>query len=427
MFSPEVAVAALAWLISALLCYGFLRKAALNFLDPLILAALSIPFSAALLAVLCFTGLVPWDKLILFAVVLCTYLLGARLVSAFFSRESFRKAVGGVFLNIRQNEATTFLIITTLTTLVLAVLGVQANAQGDARQEFGRLFRPLVVFQNGAFLFSLVLLLSPKLPASKATAWAFVLVALSIPFSGKSVLLPLVYWFGLRLFLQERSLSLRVSVGLFLLFILGVGTMGLLAYGVTNLGEVFVLFTERLWLAGDVYIYAYQQDALSSIRASYPVSFLSYMMHPISSLVGVRAYEKPLGAMLSSEVTGENLFTGPNPQLPVLLDFFFPNTFAAPFLNAFIIGGLVLGFRPLGIALSRSRSRYVRLGGIVSAIFCPVAGFLDTSQVLISLVGILVCTLLGITLEIAPVNRRRLHAHFSQAESKQRLSARPPI
>jgi hypothetical protein len=44
------------------------------------------------------------------------------------------------------------------------------------------------------------------------------------------------------------------------------------------------------------------------------------------------------------------------------------------------------------LRLASSRSRYLGLGSIAAAIFCPAAGFVDTSQVLITLIGVIAVT-----------------------------------
>jgi hypothetical protein len=105
--------------------------------------------------------------------------------------------------------------------------------------------------------------------------------------------------------------------------------------------------------------------------------------------------------MLASEVMRDDVLTGPNPQLPVVLDYFFPDTYAAMLPLAFATGFMAIGLRPLGMFIAgRSRSRYVRIGGIVAAIFGPVAGFLDTSLVVIALVGIVAATVPLVLMEL---------------------------
>jgi hypothetical protein len=212
--------------------------------------------------------------------------------------------------------------------------------------------------------------------------------------------MPVLFWYGLKMYVERRAITLRATVITVTVVLLGVALMGVIAYGVGGSQGLGLLVINRLWMSGDVYIYAYQKDALAAVQSNYPVSFLSYMLHPITSLVGIRGYDKPLGAMLASEVTRSDVLTGPNPQLPVLLDYFFANSIATATLVAFLIGFLVVGIRPLGALLARSRSRYLRVGGIAAAVFCPGTGFLDTSLVLISLVGIVAVTAVAVTAEL---------------------------
>jgi hypothetical protein len=403
-----IALGGVVWVIAGLCFYLFLRRAIFNLLDPLVIVNIAVPFSAALLAVLCATELVSWDKFTLFTAVLLAYLAGGRIAAAFFGRASFREAVSTALADIREREITAVLVITVGVTLIVAVLGLQAGAEGDSRLAFGRLFRPVILVQNGLFLFSLVLLLARSMPVPRAWLWLVLLVVLSIPFSGKGVLVPVIYWFGIKLYLERKRLKAGTAVWSLLIIVGGVAIMGAIAYKSSNLATAFLLFTNRLWMSGDVYILAYQRDALESIHANYPVSFLAYVMHPITSLVGVRGYEKPLGAMLASEVMREDVLTGPNPQLPVVLDYFFPENFAAILPLALVTGFLVIGIRPVGMFIARrSRSRYVRIGGIVAAIFAPVAGLVDTSLVVMALVGIAAATAVLVLMELLRPARPR--------------------
>ena len=391
---------AVAWLLAALVCYVFLRRIVYNVLDPLVITNVAIPFSAALLAVLCSTDLVAWDKLTLFCAVLLAYLVGARCAGAFFGRARFRETILGALEGISENQVVATLVVTVLITAMLGALGIALGAEGDERLSFGKLFRPLLLVQNGLFLCSLVLLLAPSVPKPRAWLWLILLTALSVPFSGKAVLLPAVFWVGLRLYLQQRRIRLRTIFWSVLAIAAGVTVMGVLAYSTTSPAAAFLLFTNRLWMSGDVYIFAYQRDTLASTHADYPVSFASYVLHPLTSLVGLRGYDKPLGSMLASEVMHDDLLTGPNPQLPVVLDFFFDN-YAAIAGIALLTGFLVIGIRPLCAHLaSTSRSRYVRIGSLAAAIFAPGAGFLDTSLVVMALVGIIAATGLLVALEL---------------------------
>lgn len=389
-----------AWIFTAAICWFFMRRAVFNFCDPLLFVNIAIPFSAALLAFMCVDDYISWDKMVLFFVVLLAFLAGARISASFFTREQFRRAIESAVGRFTKTEITTILVITTCLTLLLAIYALDANAQGDARQDFNRAFRPIVTLHGGLWLFSLLLLLSPRLSIRQVVFWLVLLIVPSVAFSGKAVLLPVLFWFGLRLFIRKRRVNMVTIAVLTGFVLMGVGIMGLIAYGASSSAAVLLLIATRLWLSGDVYIYAYQKDALSMVRADYHVSFLAYMFHPITSLFGVRGYDKPLGSMLASEVLRDNVLVGPNPHLPVLLDYFFPDQLVPTILVSVVVGAAVLAIRSAGIGLAKSRSRYLALGGVAAAVFCPPGGFTDTSQVLISLVGIAAVTACGSIMDL---------------------------
>lgn len=395
-------IATSALLVCAAACYVFLRPITYSILDPVMVLSAFMAFSAPLLSVLCATGLVPWSKFSLFAVVLLTYLVGARLGAARFNASQFRKRLVESTGAFSRSEVKALLLLTIFFTLALAFLGILFGASGDARQQFGREFRPLVLIHHGLFLIALVLLLSRRFSFSRALIWVTTTALIAIPFSGKSVLLPVIYWIGLRLFIDERRVTLRTISLSLLLIVIGVGIMAIIAYGKASLTGIFFLLGYRLWMSGDVYIYAYQLHGLAALRGHYHVSFIPYILHPITALIGVRAYNRPLGAALASQIVGTDVLTGPNPNLPVLLDFFFHGSVLEIAPVALAIGYLVLGIRPVALALQGCRTRFVRLGVLVAAIFAPSPGFLDESQVLIGLIGIVavsaMLTLLDLTI-----------------------------
>ncbi len=389
-----------AFIIASAVCYLFLRRAVSNFGDPLIFVDMAIPFSAALLTFLCISNLVSWDKLGLFTLVTVVFFVGGRIATAFFSREEFRQALERTVSRLSRPEIYCILIVSTGITLVLSHFAIETGGQGDNRQEFNRAFRPIVTLNGGFSLFSLLALLSPKLSKKEVFIWFILQTVPSIAFSGKSILLPVFFWFGLKFFVNKKRASLATIAILILGLFLGVGMMGLIAYGASESADIFLLIAGRLWLAGDVYIYAYQRNGLEMAQGDYHVSFLAYMLHPITALVGIRGYDRPLGAMLASETLHTPVLTGPNPHLPVLLDFFFPGQFLAIVLISLIIGFMVIGIRAFGIYLAKSRSRYLALGGVAAAVYCPAFGFNDTSLSLITLIGILAATSCCVVLEM---------------------------
>ena len=369
--------------------YALMRKPAYGLLDPFVLNFLFVPFSAALLATLYVTHLVAARVLLVFGVGLGGYLLGVRAISAFFDRGSFRRAINVAASSFTRAELRGIFVAALCLTALLAVLGVLSGAAGNARQEFEKVFRPLVLIQGGLFLVTSIVLLSNSFSTSRMASWVVVLTLLTLPFSGKSVFLPIVIWMGLKLFVAGRRLTLKwVALG-GVVALAGLSIMGAIAYRSFGPSGAMRLLAYRLWLSGDVYIYAYQLGALAAIRHYYHVSFIGYMLHPIAALVGVHTYKKPLGSMLSSEVTGKNLVTGPNPQLPVLLDFFFPHALVFVATMSFLVGCSVMGLRALCVITANTRSRFLHVGAVAAGVFLPAAGFLDIEQVTIQLVGLI--------------------------------------
>jgi len=418
---PLIAVGGAATLATAIVYYGLLARATYNLLDPLVIEGIFLPCSAAFLAVMCAGGLITWDKFEILAIVMLGYLVGARVVTQRFSRAAFRTKLLSVASSFTRSEMNALLLLTVILTALLAVLGLALGAAGDARQHFMKVFRPLVLFQHGLFLVCLVLLLSRRFSNSRAATWIALLAFMSVPFSGKSVFLPVLYWLGLRRFVSGRRITLRTITISTVVGIIGFGTMAVVGYRTTNLAGIVLLLGYRLWLSGDVYVLAYQEGALDAVRQYYHPTFFGYIFHPVTDLVGIRGYEYPLGAMLASQVVNTTVLTGPNPQLPVLLDFFFPKSPVTIALVGFAFGFVVLGIRAVSLKLSASRSRFVAVGSLAAAIFAPAAGFLDSEQVLMRLVAIVAVIGAGSLLDLF------FHRHALAApESPQDQIARQP-
>lgn len=401
-----------AWIITETLCVLIMRQQILNIFDPLILDTVFISFSGALVVVLSDTKLIPEYIVPLFFLTLIGFLIGGKIACIQFDRSLFRDALDTTTQRFSIREITAVFFVTLALTLVLAALGIALGASGDARQAFAKIFRPLVLLQTGSFFLTLILLLSKNVSGPRAFLCACVLTILTIPFSGKSVFLPFIFWIGLRLFVQRKALTLRTAATTSLIGVVGVAAMGILAYRDSTLSGIFRLLAFRLWMSGDSYIYAYQFRALSALRGYYHVSFVRYILHPFTALVGFRAYKEPLGAMLASRVVGHLVMTGPNPQLPVLLDFFFRKSYLVIFCIAALLGFLVIGLRSLSISLVQSRARFISLSMLSAAIFVPGAGFIDIEQSTITLISILSVAALGCLLDLLLHRARHFPEHY---------------
>lgn len=360
-----------------------LRRACFNILDPLMVLGVAVPFSALMLFSLVDQDRMSIVNVIPFFVVFFGYYISILLFSRFLSLRLFRGAFVGVLARFSVREVKSVVVLAVIVTMVLGIFAVLYGGYGDNRQYFSKLMRPLVIVQNGLFLLSLILLLRRGLEKSFVLFAMLLLLVFSIPFSGKSVLIPFAFWLGLLLFVREKNIQFVHVFSVFIVTFGGIYIMGALAYNATHITEFFDLIVYRFMMFGDVYIYAYAEGALESLRSHYDVSFLRYVIHPFTAIVGFRAYDKPLGSMLSSEVSGQDLLTGPNPQLPVILDFFFSGNYIIQFLFAFLAGSVIVGLRLFAIRVDLLRMRYMEASFLSVAVFGPQAGFMDFSLVVI--------------------------------------------
>lgn len=378
----------LLFLCFSLLVFICLRRACYNILDPFMVLGVAIPFSAAMLYSLVDSGRITPFETFSFLVVFSGYYIAVLVASRLLSWGFFRCSVVRVLDRFSLKEVKVFVGFAILVTSILGVAALVNGGYGDNRQVFSKLMRPLVIIQNGFFLMALILLLKQKLEKSFVVFSLLTLLAFSIPFSGKSVLIPFAFWLGVLMFVRRvtvRPVHILCVMGV---TFFGVYVMGAIAYNVSSISDFFALLAYRFMMFGDVYIYAYAEGALSVLREDYNVTFVRYVLHPLTAMIGWRAYDKPIGSMLASEVSGQDLLTGPNPQLPVLLDFFFHGAFIAQFLLAVLAGCFVVMLRVIASRISLIRMRYIEIAIIAAAIFAPQAGFLDFSLVLITCISV---------------------------------------
>lgn len=90
----------------------------------------------------------------------------------------------------------------------------------------------------------------------------------------------------------------------------------------------------RVSMSGDVYLLSFVAGDYRELIGLFDP--LSYIMHPFTSLVGVRGYEFPFGAELIGTAGNVVTGTGPNPHLPMLAITFWPNCLMCSFLFAML-------------------------------------------------------------------------------------------
>ncbi|WP_219115190.1 hypothetical protein [Janthinobacterium sp. UMAB-56] len=372
----------------SLVIYFFSRKLVFNILDPVIAGLATIAMSASLVYSLYGRETLTTPVVQIFAISVLGYLVGIYSIARSFSLQRLRHALSETVDRFDEREIIGACIVALVLTLLLAGLAVIMGGAGDARQDFAKTLRPLAILQGGVILPVYVLLLSKKIRFLRRLLVVFMLVLLSIPFSGKSVFFPMLAWIGMVMYLDNRKVSVKLLFLLGLATILPIYLVAVIGYGSSGLSDVVSLLMIRFLLSGDVYIFAYQNGGLDIIRSYYKPGFLSYILHPITALIGFRAYDKPLGSMIASQFTGRDLITGPNPQLPVLFDFFFPHSRVISFFLSFFVGLATYSTRLWLIRSTHLSRRYLQLGIAAMAIFLPGMAFADVSLFIMGLIGI---------------------------------------
>ena len=368
------------------------RRFAYGVMDPIVWGSVGVCFSAAMLGGLRQAGLVDTSVTVIFFVVLSAYVAGSLCVARRLDVRGahIKEHICGVLDRGQKYDLQTIVASALLFSAVLGVLGVLWGSGGDSRAEFSIILRPLVVIQAGSFYLALLCLLSNKFSSVERYVLLAGLMLPTFFFSGKSFILPLVYFVGLNIYIRDIKYSFGQILLLLLLVGLSFSLVVFLSYGARSLADVAAVFFTRMWLSGDVYIYAYQMEGMKALREGYDVNFIAYMLHPFTALLGVRAYDVPLGAELSSVLVGEKVFTGPNPQLPFLLDFFFNANLVLIGAFAFVFGAMVFYIRASARRLMTVRSWWLQLLAVTGFVFLPSAGFIDFSLVEMALVSMLV-------------------------------------
>lgn len=121
---------------------------------------------------------------------------------------------------------------------------------------------------------------------------------------------------------------------------LAISPLLVLAAQAIFIGELdFTRILHRVVASADVYPLAFGTNAYEKLIGEY--SSFRYMLHPFTSIVGVRAYEYPVGSMLTGAAGYSVSAGGPNPQLPILNLVLWGKNFVAINLAAFLFGILM--------------------------------------------------------------------------------------
>lgn len=191
---------------------------------------------------------------------------------------------------------------------------------GDERLVFNKYFRPLQILQS-VFSFWAVILAGYLYSLTKKPIYAFyfsVLIFLSLFSGSKGLALSYFLWFAF-FYLWFN----RLTISNYLFFCL---SSSLFLFGVVYFlygAAFFNVIVHRLQMSGDVYVLSFVIGDYTLLNGFFDV--VQYLLHPFSSLIGIRGYDMPFGAELVTTAGHEKSGMGPNSHLTMLGLVFFPD------------------------------------------------------------------------------------------------------
>lgn len=218
------------------------------------------------------------------------------------------------------------------------------NAAGSDRMAFNKSFRSLALLSLlfSTWTISLSSVIYAKTRDKKFLRQAIITIILSAAMGSKAGALVALLTF-IFFFLQFNKIKIRVIL---LAYIICAGLIIIptqLMYG-NALTEIAF----RIARSGDVYLYSFVIGDYKQLYGYYDP--LSYILHPFSSLLGVRGYDYPFGAQILDSVGLEVTGVGPQDHMTMLSLVFFQDRIVPIFIftcffAALIVFSIVFAYR----------------------------------------------------------------------------------
>ena len=292
-----------------------------------------------------------------------------------------------------ESDALLFLLV--LMSAYLGYLALRQGAGPEGRIVLAKDFRGLDILRMGA-LQVYACLVSFQV-ASRQISWksyiARLVVVVLVGSIAGSKGVALVFVFAFFTIRGAMSGGERFSAKQWL----GLGAIGVLALlagaGVRifwgeSPEEALIYMIWRILLSGDIYLYGLIDGNYKHLFGQY--DWLSYVLHPVTALVGVRGYENPLGVDLFGGTTGDYSGYGPNAQLPMLAVVLANGNLTGACAIAVAFGFAFIGLRVLGIWMFSSNVASRPATSVIA-----VAATVTTAPLLFSDYGVFWQTFIG--------------------------------
>lgn len=308
-----------------------LKRYCFGFLDPMGVLKLLVTVSLVDLTILFLNDYLKQDEFLKMITLTAIFLFFTWVPSLFFSKQNFKQGINDLLIRTNLNDDQAVFKFTLATALILNVifsLLLLGAESGDYRIVLAKQFRLLDVLKNGftnvALTYGFLLVVFTN---NKRILFQLILFAFTLFFTGaKSFVLTIVvtyfFFYGIHNyenFLPKRflkSVKEKLVVGILGVVIILSGFLTLW-YWRGDPSVAWDILLSRVFLAGDIYLYAYVWGDYTQLYEKYNIGL--YFLHPFLKLLGLQGYDFPLGAELFG-LTGQPIEGfGPNAQLPILV------------------------------------------------------------------------------------------------------------
>ncbi|MBD3842766.1 MAG: hypothetical protein IE909_12960 [Campylobacterales bacterium] len=256
-------------------------------------------------------------------------------VSIFFLQSLIRKTY---FINERNSRIRKideqFLYVLFAVSLMVSLLYVyllwSSYNSGDERLLLNKQYRALSLFK--ILLDFWVVVLASIIYAQSKQKYTQIILLLTIVFAffsgAKGAALGMFLWVLMFYFIFNR-INVKKLLLVCILFVVTLFIPTWWMYGPGFIEKI----SYRISMSGDLYLLAFVLGDYSQLQGFYDP--IRYLLHPFTSLIGIRGYGYPLGAELIGTAGHVVTGTGPNPHLPLLALTFWPDCFFCVVLFAF--------------------------------------------------------------------------------------------
>lgn len=206
---------------------------------------------------------------------------------------------------------------------------------GDARLELAKSVRSLDIIFGGienAITLITVLNITYKKSLRNILCMLIVVFISGLTGSKSSIIGILIYYVFFDIIINKRKVFTKRNFYFLILSIFSIFILQIVWAGSSNIYGPLI----RFLAAGDVYEYAFVGGDYRDLLEFYnPVR---YLLHPFTSVIGIRGYEYPLGSMLVGTTGLPIGATGPNSQLLLLNLVLFNKNLILVFISTFFVG-----------------------------------------------------------------------------------------